>query len=240
MSGKYRWLALFGNVYGQYSSRIVGHILFHSVPYLEKGNNGSLEYWEYDKLGQAASAGCIRLTVSDAIWIYNNCGNGTMVEFYSSADPGPLGKPGARKISNEAESVRGWDPTDPAANNPWRTYNGNPQTNNIQEEIPVPDNNVTDNNSPVKEEVIDNGGNNEEEKDKDVTDRNGEKEEEVIDNSGNKEEEKGNDVTNSNDDKEEKDDDVTEDNDVEEKEETTIKDNTKNISGGNLNGSKIH
>lgn len=47
---KYRWLGLFGNVYGQYCTRIVGNILFHSVPYLEKGNEGSLEYWEYDKL----------------------------------------------------------------------------------------------------------------------------------------------------------------------------------------------
>lgn len=47
---KYRWLGLFGNVYGQYCTRIVGNILFHSVPYLEKGNPASLEYWEYDKL----------------------------------------------------------------------------------------------------------------------------------------------------------------------------------------------
>lgn len=52
---KYRWLALFGDVYGQYCTRIVGNILFHSVPYLEKENNGSLEYWEYDKLRR----GCI-------------------------------------------------------------------------------------------------------------------------------------------------------------------------------------
>lgn len=47
---KYRWLGLFGNVYGQYCTRIVGNILFHSVPYLEKENPSSLEYWEYDKL----------------------------------------------------------------------------------------------------------------------------------------------------------------------------------------------
>ena len=47
---KYRWISLFGNVYGQYATRIVGNILFHSVPYLEKENHASLEYWEYDKL----------------------------------------------------------------------------------------------------------------------------------------------------------------------------------------------
>ena len=50
MDYKYRWLGLFGGVYGQYCTRIVGNILFHSVPYLENGNAGSLEYWEYDKL----------------------------------------------------------------------------------------------------------------------------------------------------------------------------------------------
>ena len=47
---KYRWIALFGNVYGQYGTRIVGNILFHSVPYVENQNPASLEYWEYDKL----------------------------------------------------------------------------------------------------------------------------------------------------------------------------------------------
>ena len=89
---KYRWLALFGNVYGQYATRIVGNILFHSVPYIENENNASLEYWEYDKLGTSASAGCVRLTVEDAKWIYDNCKSGTSVEFYSDEDPGPLRK----------------------------------------------------------------------------------------------------------------------------------------------------
>lgn len=121
MSYKYRWLALYGGVYGQYCTRIVGHILFHSVPYLENGNQGSLEYWEYDKLGTSASAGCIRLTVQDAKWIYDNCKSGTEVEFYSDSNPGPLGKPTAQKISGD-ETVRGWDPTDPDAKNPWKNY----------------------------------------------------------------------------------------------------------------------
>ena len=89
---KYRWISLFGNVYGQYATRIVGNILFHSVPYTENYNNASLEYWEYDKLGTTASAGCVRLTVEDAKWIYDNCKSGTYVEFYSDENPGPLRK----------------------------------------------------------------------------------------------------------------------------------------------------
>lgn len=92
IKSRWEWLGLFGNVYGHYSTQIVGNILFHSVPYLEKYNPGSLEYWEYDKLGTSASMGCIRLTVSDARWIYNNISAGTIVEFYSSSDPGPLRK----------------------------------------------------------------------------------------------------------------------------------------------------
>lgn len=123
---KWKWLALFGDVYGYYATQIVGNILFHSVPYLENGNPASLEYWEYDKLGTSASMGCIRLKVEDAMWIYNNCPSGTMVEFYSSSDPGPLGKPSAQKISGYDSPYRDWDPTDPDTSNPWIT---NPPTN---------------------------------------------------------------------------------------------------------------
>ena len=132
--GRWTWGALFGNVYGQYCVKIKGNILFHSVPYLRKGDHASLEYWEYDKLGTAASAGCVRLKVEDLIWLYNNCANGTKVEFYSSSDPGPLGKPSAKKISSYPDYLRNWDPTDPNPNNPWKNYKENGNTNNQQSE----------------------------------------------------------------------------------------------------------
>lgn len=119
---RFRWLRMIGGVYSQYCTQIVGDILFHSVPYLERGNHASLEYWAYDKLGTRASLGCIRLTCKDAKWIYDNCKLGTKVEFYSSSNPGPLGKPSARKISSAPNNVRGWDPTDPASRNPWPKY----------------------------------------------------------------------------------------------------------------------
>ena len=127
-STKHRWGALFGGVWGQYTTQIVGNILFHSVPYLS-ANSGNLEYWEYDKLGTTASAGCVRLRVCDAKWIYECMPAGTPVEFYSDSNPGPLGKPGAQKISGN-EACRGWDPTDPSANNPWK--------NAAQEPAPQP------------------------------------------------------------------------------------------------------
>ena len=99
--------------------KITKNILFHSVPYATNSPD-SLKYTAYDKLGTKASAGCIRLTVQDAMWIYNNCSSGTYVEFYGASDPGPLGKPSARKISSNVE-CRNWDPTDPEEGNPWNT-----------------------------------------------------------------------------------------------------------------------
>ena len=131
---KHRWHTLFGHtpgtyVYGQYTTAIVGNILFHSVPYITKGDPSTLEYQEYDKLGTKASAGCIRLTVQDAAWIYNNISTGTIVEFYNDSNPGPLGKPGAQKISGNTVCRR-WDPTDTDSRNPWKNGGNTTETIN--------------------------------------------------------------------------------------------------------------
>ena len=117
-SDKYTWRLLEGNVYGQYATRITGHILFHSVPYFEKSKD-TLEYDEYNKLGVPASAGCIRLSVADAKWIYDNCPTKTTVEMYDSDKKEPLAKPSAIKIDTSDTVKRNWDPTDPDKNNPW-------------------------------------------------------------------------------------------------------------------------
>ena len=112
------WRLLYGPCYGQYVTDIVGDILFHSVPYYTQ-DKGDLEFNEYNKLGTAASMGCIRLCVRDAMWIFNNCPIGTTVELYDDWDsPGPLGKPGSIWIDPDSPN-RGWDPTDPDPANPW-------------------------------------------------------------------------------------------------------------------------
>lgn len=133
-SSKYRWHQLNGGVWGQYCTRITGHILFHSVPYSSKSPD-SLKYVAYDKLGTKASAGCIRVTVADAIWLYNNCASGTQVEFYSSSNLGPLGKPTAKKVSSNVQ-CRNWDPTDPDSNNPWHWYVEPKQEEKVEENKP--------------------------------------------------------------------------------------------------------
>ena len=117
-TAKYRWLSLYGGVYGQYATRIVGAILFHSVPYFTE-DPSDLEYEEYNKLGTAASLGCVRMCVRDVIWVYENCPVGTTVDFYDDwENPGPLGKPEPLTI-DLSDDRRGWDPTDPDPSNPW-------------------------------------------------------------------------------------------------------------------------
>ena len=63
---------------------------------------------EFDKLGNLASHGCVRLAVNDAKWIYDNCVSGTTVTIFEGDDPDPVSKPSGRKIGDEAT----WDPTD--------------------------------------------------------------------------------------------------------------------------------
>ena len=119
LGNRREWHALFGDVFGQFVTNITGNILFHSVPYTAIAHN-ALEYWEYDKLGTSASMGCVRLRVSDAMWIYYNCAYGTQCEFYNdTSSSGPLGKPSVQKISDNI-ACRDWDPTDPAEGNLWR------------------------------------------------------------------------------------------------------------------------
>lgn len=149
ISNKYRWHQLNGGVYGQYCSRITGHILFHSVPY-STNSPDSLKYTAYDKLGTKASAGCIRLTVADAIWIYNNCASGTYVEFYSSSNPGPLGKPSAQKISSNV-TCRNWDPTDPLEANPWKNY-VEPASTTVETPTPSMQTETPSQNIPIQQE----------------------------------------------------------------------------------------
>lgn len=159
---RWEWLGLQGDVYGHYCTQIKGNILFHSVPYLTRYDPASLEYWEYDKLGTYASAGCIRLTIRDAKWIYENCAKGTLVEFYSDSNPGPLGKPSAMKISSYSDELRNWDPTDPNPENPWnnrKKEEDNNQNNNQNNKDDEEKNTVNENNIIPENIIIDDNTN---------------------------------------------------------------------------------
>ena len=103
---KYRWHTLMGPSYGQYCTRIVGGVLFHSVA----GSNmtsHNLSAGNYNMLGQPASHGCVRLCVRDAKWIYDNCALGTTVTISDTAAM-QFDKPTSIKIP----ASQNWDPTD--------------------------------------------------------------------------------------------------------------------------------
>lgn len=124
ISDKYDWRIMIDDSYAQYASRFNGGVMFHSVPYFSP-DNGDLEWEEYNKLGQAASLGCVRLRVIDAKWIYDNCPEGTCVEVYDDEDnPGPLGKELLEIIPEDSE-CKGWDPTDPNEDNLWNHQDDN-------------------------------------------------------------------------------------------------------------------
>lgn len=114
----YEWRKMVDDTYGRYAVRFNGKIMFHSVPYIEASPD-SLEWEEYNALGENASLGCVRLAAEDAKWIYDNCKPGTTVVVYSDSEvAGLLEKPTAIKIAEDFP-WRGWDPTDRDINNPW-------------------------------------------------------------------------------------------------------------------------
>lgn len=69
------------DVWAQYLYRIQGPYLFHSVLF-DEADESTVKWGSVNKLGSPASHGCIRLSVEDARWIYNNCPAGTTVTVY--------------------------------------------------------------------------------------------------------------------------------------------------------------
>lgn len=67
----------FSNKYnqgGKYWTQIVGDVLFHSVPF-DRDKTTVVDY----TLNKPASHGCIRLSIADSKWIYNNIPKGSKV-----------------------------------------------------------------------------------------------------------------------------------------------------------------
>ncbi len=74
--------------YARYWTRINSSIAFHSVIY-RSVSNMDMNTSSYKKLGSRASHGCIRLTVEDAKWIYDNVGAGTVVSIVEGMEADP-------------------------------------------------------------------------------------------------------------------------------------------------------
>lgn len=148
LGNRYQW-AKFHSVYVRYPTQIVGGIFFHSVPYLDKRKD-SLSYSMFDHLGQSVSAGCIRLKVADAKWIYDNVESGSIVEFNTNV----TNNASAPKISSN-ERCRNWDPTDTDSNNPWKN-----KANLVENKINTENNNNNNNNNINNKNNNNNSNNN--------------------------------------------------------------------------------
>lgn len=71
--------SFFSDKYGEgayYWTSFLGNYLFHSVPF---DKNRNIMQGEVTKLGQKASHGCVRLSIENAKWIYNNIPENTKV-----------------------------------------------------------------------------------------------------------------------------------------------------------------
>lgn len=123
ISNRAAWMYMADGSYGQYATRFNGAILFHSVCYKKKDPSTLMTY-EYNALGGYASLGCVRLQTGDAKWIFDNCPQGTKVTIYDADSPGPLGKPDTLVPQIADGQPTGWDPTDPRAENPWKSVIG--------------------------------------------------------------------------------------------------------------------
>lgn len=152
LGNRYQW-AKFHSVYVRYPTQIVGGIFFHSVPYLDKRKD-SLSYSMFDHLGQSVSAGCIRLKVADAKWIYDNVESGSIIEFNTNV----TNNESAPKISSN-ERCRNWDPTDTDSNNPWKNK-ANLVENKVNAENNNNDNNNNNNNNNKNNNNSNNNNNN--------------------------------------------------------------------------------
>lgn len=124
-SNYYDWHLMNGGVYSRYAVRFNNHELMHSVPYYRHSPD-SLEYRQFNRLGTPASAGCCRMALADAKWIYDNTVPGTIVNVIK--DPNlvyPLTRP-IIKVDESNTLTRGWDPTDTDPRSPYNAVPAGP------------------------------------------------------------------------------------------------------------------
>jgi hypothetical protein len=127
-----RWLNMIGNdgasTYEQYTSLISGskQIYFHSVWYF-KHDRASQSRAAFNNLGNNGSHACVRLSTTDAKWIYDNCNPGTKIIIKRSSlkKYWPMGKPAAIKVKTKKKMI--WDPTDASKHNPYYHLMPRPQ-----------------------------------------------------------------------------------------------------------------
>ena len=81
---KARWCTFpkWGGGTAQYWTKIDDNIAFHSIMYVNY-NPDNPNMSTFNHLGSRASHGCIRLHTTDAKWVYENCGKGTVLTIHN-------------------------------------------------------------------------------------------------------------------------------------------------------------
>lgn len=110
------WRTMQDYTFVQYSSKAATTLLFHS-PVYEIKNPGYMLVKTYQMIGSANdSTEGITMTVADSKWIYENCGEGTIVNIYTDSNPTYSLTP--EELMDIPNGLR-WDPTDPDRKNMW-------------------------------------------------------------------------------------------------------------------------
>ena len=86
---KYCEFPTWGGGQARYWTKINSEIAFHSVLYSDAGDDSTLKVSSLKGLGKPGSHGCIRMTVADARWIYENARSGMQVWIHDDAPADP-------------------------------------------------------------------------------------------------------------------------------------------------------
>lgn len=115
---RWLWIKNQNGNYSKFVTQVSGNVVFESIAYKKKGDLSSLNYVEFDNLGNSIDGSFIKLQYADAQWIFDNLDYDTIVEFYESEDLNGVNVPEVKKISLENDK-KNWDPTYVGSESPW-------------------------------------------------------------------------------------------------------------------------
>ena len=115
---RWLWIKNQNGNYSKFVTQVSGNVVFESIAYKKKGDLSSLNYVEFDNLGNSIDGSFIKLQYADAQWIFDNLDYETTVEFYESEDLNGVNVPEVKKISLENDK-KNWDPTYTGSESPW-------------------------------------------------------------------------------------------------------------------------
>lgn len=118
ISNRWLWIKNPNGSFSKFVTQVAGNVVFESVGYKRKEDLSSLNYIEFDNLGNSIDGSFIKLQYADAQWIFDNLDYDTVVEFYESDDLNGVNVPEVKKISLESDK-KNWDPTYNGSESPW-------------------------------------------------------------------------------------------------------------------------